>query len=67
MRLGKSQVSSKRDCPGHIERAHGEGKVSKELTITVERLCKELRKQGDYDCAIPKIIHALGLSASVAD
>ena len=56
-----------RNAWSHLVRAHGEGKVSMELTITGERLCKELRKHGVYDCAIPIIIHALGLSASVAD
>ena len=50
-----------------IERAQREGKVSIDLAMTGEQFRKELQKHCIYQRAIPKILHALGLSVAVAD
>ena len=56
-----------RNAWSHIERAQKESKVFIFPAMTGEQLAKEMRKHGIYERAIPKILHALGLTVPVAD
>ena len=56
-----------RNAWSHIERAHGEGKISIYPAMTGAQFSKELRKHGVYEQAIPRILHALGLTVPVVD
>ena len=56
-----------RNAWSHIERAHREGKVSIDPSMTGSQFSKELRKHGIYESAIPKIISALGMTAPISD
>ena len=50
-----------------VKRAYQAGKIVINLEMTSEELRKALRKHGVYESAIPKIVSALRVTASISD